>query len=1098
MTRYIIALVGALALSLDRCISQTADCSGNVLFFNDGFCDPENNNLACAFDGGDCCECTCVDSPLYVCGMFGFNCLDPACPGEASSQYPNCTGRLDWLDDGFCDTDFNNILACGYDGGDCCECTCTDGPVHTCGSNGFSCEDQECFDPATALEYPDCTGNWLTIGDGVCTAENNNQPCGYDGGDCCLCTCSGNACAVSDFDCSDPSGGDEIYDCKPPPLTSLPCPDDGQRVWVVEDTEQASALAEAVNCSGGSFEVLWGGSVVVDKTIFVFNGTVLNVTGTGLAASMDGNSSTRLFTVVDASVHVTGVNMSYGAGVVGGAIAAARARLDFARTSFLGNAATGHGGAVYASDRSVVSFTAGTLFSGNTAARDGGAVYVFGSSCDGQDVTFFNNTAGDDGGAMMVTNSSSSSWTGNAVYYGNRAGGDGGAISTYFGSYLDWNTAATFRHNRAWESAGALALQSSSSASWVGEVTFDNNSAQQFAGALHVQDESHVRWNATTVITFNRAGFTGGAVRLTNGSSASWSGNMTYVGNHGLAGGAVIMERYSAAFWSGTTTAFGNTADTDGGAVYVSDSSSAVWDGNTNFSGNAAGEGGAIRATLNSGLSFAGKIDFRGNRAVDIDRADVAPLGGAISTLFCTVSFDGEATFTGNQGEKAGGALYMAETIASFSGTTWFRDNAASRGGAVSVFRSTVVFDGNAYFHGNSATDSGGAVYADTLSNVSLVGEAELVGNVSPGGGGLAVLDGSNVSWSGKTTLADNHARGDGPEAGGALFVSGAMASWSGETTFDSNSAGFSGGGVYVMNRADVFWSGDTTFLDCTASYGAALLVLNGSTAGWTGHTEFVSNTATSFGGGIGSLFLYEGGNSESSSLAINGSTTFANNSAGTTGGGMALNGMLTVRFQTPDILFVANSAEVVGGAVFVSSFGVGLVFPGVRFVDNVSGAGGAVYVTGSGNEALDDFLFTPESATKFDGCQFMGNRATATGGALETVAGQDHISNSIFVGNTAGVGGALRLGGKTFMDNCSFVDNRSDEGEGPAVDNVGFVGRMTGASFIGNVFNCQPGEYLELNAVRNGLRTLYFGRRALWHRPLWGYDNLELIVGIF
>ena len=83
---------------------------------------------------------------------------------------------------------------------------------------------------------------------------------------------------------------------------------------------------------------------------------------------------------------------------------------------------------------------------------------------------------------------------------------------------------------------------------------------------------------------------------------------------------------------------------------------------------------------------------------------------------------------------------------------------------------------------------------------------------------------------------------------------------------------------------------------------------------------------------------------------------------------------------------------------------------------------------------------------------------------------GQDHISNTIFTGNTAAVGGALRLGGKSFLDNCSFVDNRSDEGKGPAVDNIGFVGSITDSSFISNVFNCQEGLFLDANEVRKGL----------------------------
>lgn len=1071
MSRYFIALFIALAFSWDKCVSQTTDCSGDVRFLNDGFCDPETNNEACSFDGGDCCECTCVDSAGYFCGVIGFNCLDPACPGEVPSQFPECPGRFDWLGDGFCDTEFNNVLACGYDGGDCCECTCTDGPVHSCGANGFSCEDQACFDPAVAAQYPNCTGNWLTIGDGLCTAENNNIPCGYDGGDCCLCTCSGNACTVNTFDCSDPSGGEEIYDCKPPQSTSAPCPDGGQSVWVIENTEQARALAEAVNCSGGSFEVLWRGSVVVDETIFVFNGTVLNVTGTGPTAIMDGNSSTRLFTVVNASVHVTAVNLSHGAAVVGGAIAAARARLRLDRTSFLGNAAAGDGGAIYASDGSVVSFTGETLFSGNTAASDGGAVYCIGSSCGGEDVTFFNNTAGDDGGAMMVTNHSSSFWTGNAVYTGNRAGGAGGAISTEYESVLDWSTAATFQHNRAMTSAGAVALQFSCTSSWAGEATFDNNSAQQFGGALHVEDASHVWWNATTVFTLNRSGFAGGALRLTSGSSASWSGSTSYLGNSGLTGGALMIEGRSAAFWSGTTTAVANTAELEGGAVFVSDYSSAVWNGETNFSGNAAGDGGAIHALSNSGVSFAGKTDFSGNRAVDVDREDVPPWGGAMSVFFCTVSFDGETAFTDNQALLSGGGISMSNTLAVCTGTTLFRNNSAGgNGGAMSTFHSTVTLDGNISFHGNFAPDVGGAVYADYMSNVSLAGEAEFIGNVAQHGGALGVMYESNVSWSGKTTLADNHVSGNQSSSGGALYVFGGMSSWSGETTFESNSAVGSGGGADVINGATVFWSGDTTFRNCTAGFGGALFLSNASTAGWSGHTEFTSNKAEFFGGAVGSLFSDEEFNPGMSTLAVNGSTTFANNAAGTTGGGLALNGMLTVTFQAPDVLFFANSAAVVGGAIFVSSSGIGPRFSGLRFVDNLAGSGGAVYVTGSGNEDLDVFVTVPPSATTFDGCQFIGNRATATGGALESVAGQDHISNSLFAGNTARVGGALRLGGRTFMDNCSFVDNISEEGQGPAVDNVGLVGSVTTTSFVGNVFSCQPGEYLELNAVRKGV----------------------------
>ena len=33
----------------------------------------------CDYDGGDCCECTCEDTPNQVCGLYvGFACIDPA------------------------------------------------------------------------------------------------------------------------------------------------------------------------------------------------------------------------------------------------------------------------------------------------------------------------------------------------------------------------------------------------------------------------------------------------------------------------------------------------------------------------------------------------------------------------------------------------------------------------------------------------------------------------------------------------------------------------------------------------------------------------------------------------------------------------------------------------------------------------------------------------------------------------------------------------------------------------------------------------------------------------------------------------------------
>lgn len=89
---------------------------------------------ACAWDGGDCCYCTCVSTPFAVCGRYGFDCLEPA--GDATTscddqtnysdfpssagdyyseivegilaEFPDCTAlTLAHVGDGRCDTEVN-------------------------------------------------------------------------------------------------------------------------------------------------------------------------------------------------------------------------------------------------------------------------------------------------------------------------------------------------------------------------------------------------------------------------------------------------------------------------------------------------------------------------------------------------------------------------------------------------------------------------------------------------------------------------------------------------------------------------------------------------------------------------------------------------------------------------------------------------------------------------------------------------------------------------------------------------------------------------------------------------------------------------------
>ena len=100
-------------------------------YSGDDFCDDENNNCGCDWDGGDCCGKNKHSTYCDVCA-----CLDP--DAQIDADHENCVQACDSLTfyaDGFCD-DANNVCGCDWDGGDCCggsvdfryctECNCLD------------------------------------------------------------------------------------------------------------------------------------------------------------------------------------------------------------------------------------------------------------------------------------------------------------------------------------------------------------------------------------------------------------------------------------------------------------------------------------------------------------------------------------------------------------------------------------------------------------------------------------------------------------------------------------------------------------------------------------------------------------------------------------------------------------------------------------------------------------------------------------------------------------------------------------------------------------------------------------------------------------
>lgn len=723
----------------DELVDEYPDCAGgNLVLIGDGLCDRLNNRPECGYDGGDCCACTCEDGPYHSCQGQTFYCADPSAPCVDSlvAEYPDCPGNAAYIGDGYCDMVAfdNNVESCGYDGGDCCACTCVDGPHHACGSyRGFLyCSDPYCLG-LIAGEYPDCTDGMLGwIGNGRCEPSNNNPQCGYDGGDCCPCTCnSGNflKCGMAGFDCLDPDAPDDFYDCEEPPGVVLPCSAGGESHWVVESDEDARALAEAVNCSGGVFHVDWRGHVSLNASIYVLGGTVLNITGTGAGPAVAGGSASRLFTVVDASLLLSNLTVRDGYAMSGGAVASRGSSMAFDHTTFVDNKAhRGYGGALYLTNGTSASLTGLAIFADNEV------------HLDAESETFFSTWGVGEGGAIYVASRSTLSWSGETSFVNNWAFGAAGALMLTDYSHASWSGTTAFVRNFGYMGGGAVLVSTGSSISWSAETSFVENQGA-LGGAMAVWGSSNVSWS----------------------SGAYFGGNIAYNGE----GGALYLTHDVNVTWSQSTGFVGNYAAGDGGAVFVGEDVSIDWSAPTNFTSNVGLNGGAIASgelELGSGAEYS-RLAAGAPTVFADNRCEGS--GGAVSLSgLLRVGSLSNTSFVGNVANVSGGAVFVSGALYNLVIVdAVFDSNVAELGGAVYAVGSQTVFSSCSFTH-NLGRTSGGAIESvagqDTFqfllfkgNKARLGGALRLAGttslqycafedNVSDEGGGAAV---SNVGF---------------------------------------------------------------------------------------------------------------------------------------------------------------------------------------------------------------------------------------------------------------------------------------------------------------------------------------------------------------
>ena len=209
--------------------STPVSCMAKPKQVGNGVCNKngKNNVESCMWDGGDCCEQSCLNNPnpKYAarCGRNGYQCLDPAfvsSPTAAPDQEECAAPKPHSVGNGVCNHNNgkNNVADCGWDGGDCCEESCLDNPnpkhVKRCGMRGYHCLDPAYANSPTAAPGPaQCLAKPKQLGNGICNknGKNNKAECGWDGGDCCEVSCLRNPnpkkaakCGNKGYQCLDP------------------------------------------------------------------------------------------------------------------------------------------------------------------------------------------------------------------------------------------------------------------------------------------------------------------------------------------------------------------------------------------------------------------------------------------------------------------------------------------------------------------------------------------------------------------------------------------------------------------------------------------------------------------------------------------------------------------------------------------------------------------------------------------------------------------------------------------------------------------------------------------------------------------------------
>jgi predicted outer membrane repeat protein len=624
----------------------------------------------------------------------------------------------------------------------------------------------------------------------------------------------------------------------------------------------------------------------------------------------------------------------------------------------------------------------------NTGGR---GLVLSGGELQGTDLRFSGGDATLEGGCLYATGTT---LTLTDSIFSACTGSDGGAIRVQGGVFtFDGLEVLSSRANRggALFAYGARVFLSAS--------TFDSNSAYDGGGAFYAE-------MSTSTL-----------------SSNAWNANSSSLGP----GGAIWAAPDGATNSSGDSFS-GNSASTTGGAVFANAEHQFVAHGAT-FSANSAASGGAL-ACDDALVTLSGN-SFLDNRAAN---------GGALAASICDDLTDASSTFSGNEVESSGGAVYFSMSSGTFTGTIFDTNIAgAANGGGLAATSDSQVATDSCIFTGNYAYNGG---------HVGLWSDAGWTDNGSTLDGGISYAVGGAVYASASTTLSLTStaftANTSSYSWGGALWQDTTGNMTLSGVNFTNNLAYSWGGAIATQYTYGTATVSDSTFSGNSSTYGdgGAIAMYGYSNLAVSG-TSFESNEAYSHGGAISSYYATD--------LAVT-SSTFSGNYAAYNGGAVhywpyaGYGGELSFT----DSVVTQNLAGYQGGGL--SSLGAdSAVISGVRFVSNAAGGdsfGGGIYLGGTGSAELSNV-------------ELLGNTAGYGGGIYADYGtGAASWTNLLFAENLAGVGGGACLVSnfESQITNATFFANGASEEAGDLclyedaaeIVNVIFTDTSSGAAVTG------------------------------------------------